>query len=166
MRVHFLSIQSEDELFLKQVSQFFIQQLDLVVSVLQLWPKSTKNLYSAWQGSSAVAGTTYAVSDNGWMQTNVFVSWFDTFLRQVKERPFLLVFDGHRTHIGLDLIKCAKDNNVSLLKLPSHTTHCLQPLDMGSSFAAVSTDEWISPSAKKRIRRYSLQCVEKGPFCG
>jgi hypothetical protein len=101
MRVHFLSIQSEDELFLKQVSQFFIQQLDLVVSVLQLWPQSTKNLYSAWQGSSAVAGTTYAVSDNGWMQTNVFVSWFDTFLRQVKERPFLLVFDGHRTHIGL-----------------------------------------------------------------
>jgi hypothetical protein len=81
------------------VSQFFIQQLDLVVSVLQLWPQSTKNLYSAWQGSSAVAGTTYAVSDNGWMQTNVFVSWFDTFLRQVKERPFLLVFDGHRTQI-------------------------------------------------------------------
>jgi hypothetical protein len=81
-----------------------------------------KNLYSAWQGSSAVPGTTYAVSDNGWMQTNVFVSWFDTFLRQVKERPLLLVFDGHRTHIGLDLIKCAKDNNVSLLKLPSHTT--------------------------------------------
>jgi hypothetical protein len=40
----------------------------------------------------------------------MFVSWFDTFLRQVKERPLLLVFDGHRTHIGLD--------------------HCLQPLDV------------------------------------
>jgi hypothetical protein len=28
-----------------------------------------------------------------------------------------------KKHISLDLIKCAKDNNVSLLKLPSHTTH-------------------------------------------
>jgi hypothetical protein len=38
-------------------------------------------------------------------------------LSQFFIQPFLLVFDGHRTHISLDLIKCAKDNNVSLLKL-------------------------------------------------
>jgi hypothetical protein len=63
------------------------------------------------------------------MTTEIFRSWFDAFLLQVKNRPLFLIFDGHKTHVSLSIIKKAKDNNVSLLKLPSHLTHRLQPLD-------------------------------------
>jgi hypothetical protein len=63
------------------------------------------------------------------MTSEIFVSWFHTFLRHVKERPLLVILDGHKTHVSLEVIKYAKDNNVSLLKLPSHLTHQLQPLD-------------------------------------
>jgi hypothetical protein len=69
------------------------------------------------------------ISENGWMTSEIFVSWFHTFLRHVKERPLLVILDGHKTHVSLEVIKYAKDNNVSLLKLPSHLTHQLQPLD-------------------------------------
>ena len=39
--------------------------------------------------------------------------------------------DGHSSHVSIDVIELARDNNVHLLCLPSHTTHILQPLDVG-----------------------------------
>jgi hypothetical protein len=64
------------------------------------------------------------------MTSDIFTSWFTIFLTQVKERPLLLIFDGHRTHATLEIIKLAQSNNFTLLKLPSHTTDILQPLDV------------------------------------
>ena len=51
-------------------------------------------------------------------------------------RPILLIQDGHSSHITVELIELAKENNIHILCLPSHTTHLLQPLDVGvfSSF--------------------------------
>ena len=45
-------------------------------------------------------------------------------------RPVLVIEDGHSSHISMEVIKLAKENDVHLLCLPSHTTHILQPLDM------------------------------------
>ena len=46
-------------------------------------------------------------------------------------RPVLLVPDGHSSHILIELIEMARANNVTLLCLPPHTLHILQPLDVG-----------------------------------
>ena len=43
----------------------------------------------------------------------------------------LLIPDGCSSHISIELIELAKENDVHLLCLPSHTTHVLQPLDVG-----------------------------------
>jgi hypothetical protein len=72
------------------------------------------------------------------MTTEVFLEWFRSFIIRVKERPLLLLFDGHRTHLGLDFIKEARDNRVSAIKLPAHTTGQLQPLDV-SCFKSLKT---------------------------
>ena len=48
-------------------------------------------------------------------------------------RPVLLVLDGHGSHITIDVIEYARSNEVYLLCLPSHTSHILQPLDVGVS---------------------------------
>jgi hypothetical protein len=45
--------------------------------------------------------------------------------------PVALFFDGHHSHISLELIRKARDNNILLLCLPPNTTHLLQPLDVG-----------------------------------
>ena len=39
--------------------------------------------------------------------------------------------DGHSSHVPIDVIQLARDNDVHLLYLPAHTTHILQPLDVG-----------------------------------
>ena len=43
----------------------------------------------------------------------------------------LLIQDGHSSHVSIELIEKAHENNVCLLCLPAHTSHILQPLDVG-----------------------------------
>ena len=70
------------------------------------------------------------VSDNGWMTSDLFGTWFEKFLLYFTQRPLLVVFDGHSSHVSYQVIKRAKEEGVSLLKLPPHTTDRLQPLDV------------------------------------
>lgn len=48
----------------------------------------------------------------------------------VADRPILLLVNGHSTHLTLDVVDLARDNNIILLCLPPHTTQGLQPLDV------------------------------------
>ena len=48
----------------------------------------------------------------------------------MRERPVLLLVDGHKSHMTLELVDLARENNVILFCLPPHTTHALQPLDV------------------------------------
>ena len=43
----------------------------------------------------------------------------------------ILFFDGHYSHISLEVINVARENNITLVTLPPNTTHALQPLDVG-----------------------------------
>ena len=94
-----------------------------------------KHLYTAWtKGGSA--GAMYAASESGWMEKVNYESWFKTmFLPAVRHLthsgPVVLFFDGHHSHISLNLIELSRDNNVHLMLLPSNTTRVLQPLDVG-----------------------------------
>ena len=91
---------------------------------------SGKNLQSTWRGERALPGTLYGTSPNGWMTTELFDGWFTNFCKQVTIRPLLLIFDGHLTHVSLEVIEKARTEDVTLLKLPPHVTDKLQPLDV------------------------------------
>ncbi|ELT93493.1 hypothetical protein CAPTEDRAFT_123692 [Capitella teleta] len=71
---------------------------------------------------------------SGWMQSEIFIQWFEHFLhhaRPTEEDPVLLIFDGHATHTkNIVLIEMARANHVSILVLPPHTSHQMQPLDV------------------------------------
>ena len=74
--------------------------------------------------------TWYGISDNGWMTTDVFSSWFDKFVKQITERPLLLIYDGHLTHVSIPVIELAMKENIIIFKFPPHVTDVLQPLDV------------------------------------
>ena len=42
----------------------------------------------------------------------------------------LLIFDGHLTHVSISVIEKAIEENIILIKLLSHVTDKLQPLDV------------------------------------
>lgn len=81
----------------------------------------------------APAGTIFAAHPSGWIQTNLFTQWFEHFIKQTnptKESPVLLILDGHYSHTqNIDLIDLAKENHVTIVSLPPHCSHKLQPLD-------------------------------------
>ena len=47
--------------------------------------------------------------------------------------PRILLFDGHLSHLWFDTIKLAQEKNVTIIKLPAHTTNPLQLLDVSVS---------------------------------
>ncbi|CAE1232357.1 unnamed protein product [Acanthosepion pharaonis] len=47
------------------------------------------------------------------------------------ERPVILIFDGHASHLNFATVKEAIKHDVIILKLPSNSMHVLQPLDVG-----------------------------------
>ena len=82
--------------------------------------------------AGAYPGTLFACSKSGWITQELFLEWFRFFVASIPPtRPVLLIFDGHSSHISLDLIQLAQEHDIHLLCLPSHTSHLLQPLDVG-----------------------------------
>ena len=47
------------------------------------------------------------------------------------ERRILLLLDGHATHTHGPNIELCRANNIDVCFLPPHTSHILQPLDIG-----------------------------------
>ena len=93
------------------------------------------NLYLRWT-EGGPAGAMYGVSKSGWMEADNFIAWFTKLFIPAVDHllctgPVVLFVDGHQSHLSLQLIYTAKEKGVHLYCLPPHTTHVLQPLDVG-----------------------------------
>lgn len=81
----------------------------------------------------APIGSVGTCHPSGWVQTHLFTEWFQHFIKKTnptKESPALLILDGHYSHTrNLDVIDIARKNYVTILSIPLHTTHKMQPLD-------------------------------------
>ena len=93
------------------------------------------NLYLRWT-EGGPAGAMYGVSKSGWMESDNFIAWFTKLFIPAVDHllctgPVVLFVDGHQSHLSLQLIHTAKEKGVHLYCLPPHTTHVLQPLDVG-----------------------------------
>ena len=93
------------------------------------------HLYARWT-EGRPAGARYGVSKSGWMEGDNFLDWFrSSFISAVQHLlesgPVVLFVDGHHSHLSLSLVKLEKETGVHLFCLPPHTTHILQPLDVG-----------------------------------
>jgi len=104
-----------------------------------------KSVWDKWVGeTSFFPGTTYAATTNGWMEKEVFYNYFEkSFIKNTNptpENPVLLIYDGHSSHVDLKLIDTAIKNNVTIMLLPPHSSHLLQPLDL-AIFKSIK-NEW------------------------
>jgi hypothetical protein len=84
--------------------------------------------------------TLYSIglTENGWTSDIIGTEWLiKSFIPQVRARelnanePILLILDGHGSHETDGFFDVALENNIHILKLPAHTTHQTQPLDVG-----------------------------------
>ena len=78
----------------------------------------------------------FAATPSGWTSNSLGLQWlvglFDRHTKQKAGRSYrLLIVDGHSSHVNMAFIAAADDRRIILLILPPHSTHCLQPLDVG-----------------------------------
>ena len=52
-----------------------------------------KHLLSNWKGDQALPNTYFAVTENGWMTSEIFHDWLKMFLSEQKVCPLILIFD-------------------------------------------------------------------------
>lgn len=80
-----------------------------------------KSLNMEWT-KGEVPGTTYGLSNNGWIDMELFKGWFKNhFLRHaICARPLLLLMDGHSSHYNPEAIRLAKEHDVILFTLVPH----------------------------------------------
>ncbi|CAG8971612.1 hypothetical protein HYALB_00008005 [Hymenoscyphus albidus] len=95
-----------------------------------------KNHLSSWyENSQLPRDWVIAVTTNGWTTNERALDWIFHFDRHTKLRTKgihrLLVLDGHESHHSVDFELFCKSNNIITLCMPAHSSHRLQPLDVG-----------------------------------
>ena len=101
------------------------------------WPSNTSYGCCLWKtfnhmlSEGEVPGTFYRMSDSGWMDQELFASWFSCLFLEhaVSSRPLLLILDGRSSYFTLDLAQSAAEHPVIIFCLPPHTMADSQPLD-------------------------------------
>jgi hypothetical protein len=97
-----------------------------------VWPASTHR--SNWT-TFPTPGWHYAYSESGYADSYISLEWlkrvFDPQTReQAHGKPRILVCDGFATHESLEVLEFVMQNNIILCRLPSHTSHKLQPCEV------------------------------------
>lgn len=78
-------------------------------------------------------GAVYENSNNGWTNEELFVKWLQHFVKTVapsKEKPVLLILDNHYSHSTLESYNFCREHFITIVSIPPHTSHMLQPLDV------------------------------------
>ena len=81
-------------------------------------------------------GYQFGYSPKGWTDNRLAMLWLETVFEPETASitaglPRLLILDGHGSHITYEFARYCDEHDILLLCLPSHSTHLLQPLDVG-----------------------------------
>ncbi|XP_026326754.1 uncharacterized protein LOC113235308 [Hyposmocoma kahamanoa] len=117
----------------------------------------------------APEGSIGATNRTGWINSEIFVQVLRHIQKHTlssKENPILLLCDNHESHISLDAIDYARDNGIVYLSFPPHTSHKLQPLDVGvfgpfKSKLKIAFNNWHVTNPGKTVSIYNIPKIVK-----
>jgi len=95
-----------------------------------------ENLMNSWIPMDIVGKWKFACNCKGWTSNIHGEEWlklcFDPATKgKAQGRYRLLICDGHDSHISAAFVRYAIDNRIVIFLLPPHSSHLLQPLDVG-----------------------------------
>jgi hypothetical protein len=77
----------------------------------------------------------FASSQKGWTNDKMGLSWLQRFHEYTYQfaglHKRLLILDGHSSHVNITFLEKALSHHIIVVVLPPHSTHRLQPLDVG-----------------------------------
>jgi hypothetical protein len=114
-----------------------ISAIGRAIPSLLIYKGSEDGLQTSWvEDVTESAYTYFTSSENGWSSKKIGLRWleevFDRHTKPSNPRTRrLLIVDGHSSHVNMEFINYADHHRIIILILPPHSTHRLQPLDVG-----------------------------------
>lgn len=92
--------------------------------------KGVRNIPQLSSGS--LPNSLTRLSPKGWINADLFLEWLEFFSKNISPaRPVLLIMDSHASHVSPTVLAYTQSNKIILFTMPAHTSHILQPLDVG-----------------------------------
>lgn len=110
-----------------------------------------------------------SANPSGWVTSKEFLVFIKHFVKHTKcskEQPALIVLDNHASHLSVDMINYCRENGITLLSFPPHTSHKLQPLDRSvygpfKRFYNAAADSWMKNNPGKTMVIYNIPSLVK-----
>jgi DDE superfamily endonuclease len=102
-----------------------------------IYKGESADLLDSWVADFSEGDEAYfAATSNGWTCDSLGLQWLQkVFHPHTKDKAGnqlrLLIVDGHSSHVNLKFIDWADRHRILIMILPPHSTHRLQPLDVG-----------------------------------
>ena len=95
-----------------------------------------ENISKSWLSKELLKGWHISCNNKGWTNNVHGVQWLKKCFEPVTQEkadgePRLLICDGHDSHISAAFIYHCMQNDIVLLLLLPHSSHLMQPLDVG-----------------------------------
>ena len=94
-----------------------------------------KNTNSSWLPTETPSNWLHATSNSGWTSDFLTLEWLDhCFIPNTRRndgKRILLLIDRHSSHLTSKFIAKCMNASIDLTNMPPHTSHRLQPLDIG-----------------------------------
>lgn len=112
-------------------------------------------------------GTSGSASKSGWMNSEIFMQVLRHFTKHTKcskENPVILFMDSHESHIQIEALDYCRQNGITIVTFPPHTTNKLQPLDR-SVFKSLKVNynatcnDWMLSNPGKTISIYEVSTL-------
>ena len=92
-----------------------------------------QHVQSTWRPNMPVDSKYYPwqyANSSGWMKSDIFFKWFQKFEEVTRSydectsevEPCILIYDGHMSHMWYGTLELARENKITIIKLPPHTT--------------------------------------------
>jgi hypothetical protein len=144
-----------------------------------------ENFVSNWLPKDTPLDWKYSVNSKGWTSNEHGIMWlkrcFDPYTKEkANGKPRVLICDGHDSHISGAFMRHCFENNILILLLLPHSSHLMQPLDVGvfsplkaamksqldaifrTGIARLHKSEWIQNYAKAREKAITEKNVIAG----
>ena len=123
--------------------------------------------YDGWHHGSVDPEVGFYHTHNGWTDDRCGFNWLKNHFARFcpPSKPGvtrLLLCDNHSSHDNYEFMEYCLNNNIALFFLPAHTTHILQPLDVGipppiNRFCTQEVSDW-------RAAQPLHEALHKGDF--
>lgn len=120
--------------------------------------------FKPYMTNGAPPGTLGLAQPTGWMTGDMFLEVLKHFIKMTsstRENPTLIIMDNHESHLTPAVLNHAKENGVTLLTIPPHTSHKLQALDVSvfgpfQNYYNSAADSWMYRNPGQTLTIYHV----------